>query len=79
MKGFCILAQKLLLSPRKVCHLMWNRTVNTSGRVGKTFLLIYTWSILIRKSIIMIQRLGSNVLPGTLLQALAVVDTVRFS
>jgi len=31
-EGFLLLAQ---MSPREVCDLKWNRTVNTSGLVGK--------------------------------------------
>ena len=34
-EGFLFLAQTLLLSPIEVHDITWNRTVNTSGRVGK--------------------------------------------
>ena len=79
-EGFLFLAQTLLLSPREVCDLKWNRTVNTSGHVGKNIPVDLHMEHLNRRLKIMVRRLGSNVSPATVLRAskaLAVVDTVR--
>ena len=79
-EGFLFLAQTLLLSPREVCDLKWNRTVNTTGRVGKNVPVDLHMEHLNRRLKIMIRKLGSNVSPATVLRAskaLAVVDTVR--
>ena len=79
-EGFLLLAQSLLLSPREVCDLMWNRTVNTSGRVGKNIPVDLHMEHLNRRLKIMIRKLGPNISPATVLRAskaLAVVDIVR--
>jgi len=79
-EGWLFIAQTLLLSPREVCDLKWNRTVNTTGRIGKNIPVDLHMEHLNRRLKIMIRKLGSNVSPPTVLRAskaLAVVDTVR--
>ena len=79
-EGFLLLTQTLLLSPRQLCDLKWNRTVNTTGHVGKNIPVDLHMEHLNRRLKIMIRRLGSNVSPSTVIhasKALAVVDTVR--
>jgi len=82
MKVLLFIAQTLLLSPREVSDLKWNRTVNTSDRTGKNIPVDLYMEHLNRRLKIMIRKLGSNVSPETVLcvsKALAVVDTVRLN
>ena len=66
-EGFLFIAQTLLLSPREVCDLKWNRTVNTNGRTGKNIPVYLHMEHLKRRLKIMIRKLGSNVSPETVL------------
>ena len=79
-EAFNLVAQTLLLSPRQVCELKWNRTVNTSGRIGKNIPVDLHMEHLNRRLKIMMRNLGSNISPSTsqrAAKALAVVDVVR--
>ena len=47
IEAFVLLAhEKFLQSPRFALQLKWSRTINTHGKPGKMFPVIYTWSIL---------------------------------
>jgi len=79
-EGFLFIAQTLLSSPRQLCDLKWNRTVSTTGRVGKNIPVDLHMEHLNRRLKIMIRNLGSNISPSTVTRAskaLAVVDIVR--
>ena len=79
-EGFLFIAQTLLLSPRQLCDIKWNRTVNTTGRIGKNIPVDLHMEHLNKRLKIMIRNLGSNVSPTTVRcasKALAIVDVVR--
>ena len=81
-EAFLLMAQTLLLSPRKVCDLKWNRTVNTTGQIGKNVPVDLHMEHLNRRLKIMIRSLGANVSPNTVKhasKALAIVDIVRLN
>ena len=77
---FLLIAQTLLLSPRQICDIKRNRTVNTTGRIGKNIPVDLHMEHLDRRLKIMIRNLGANVSPGTekrASKALVVVDGVQ--
>lgn len=79
-EAFLLIAQTLLLSPRQVCDIKWNRTVNTTGQIGKNVPVDLHMEHLNRRLKIMIRSLGANVSPNTVKRAskaLAIVDVVR--
>ena len=81
-EAFLLMAQTLLLSPRKVCDLKWNRTVNTTGQIGKNVPVDLHMEHLNRRLKIMIRSLGANVSPNIVKRAskaLAIVDIVRLN
>ena len=64
-EGFNFLAQINLLSPRQVCEIKWNRTINTTGRKGKNIPVDLHLEHLNRRLKIMMRNLGSNITPAT--------------
>lgn len=79
-EAFLFIAQTLLLSPRQICDIKWNRTVNTTGQIGKNIPVDLHMEHLNRRLKIMIRSLSANVSPNTVKRAskaLAIVDVVR--
>ena len=62
-EGFLLLAQSILLSPRKVAELKWCRTVNTPGRAGKNIPVDLHMEHLNCQLKDMMHNLGSNITP----------------
>ena len=68
-EAFNLLAQSILLSPRKAAELKWCRTVNTHGRVGKNIPVDLHMEHLNRKLKCMLRQLGSNIIPESIQRA----------
>ena len=79
-EAFLLIVQTLLLSPRQICDIKWNRAVDTTGRIGKNIPVDLHMEHLNRRLKMMIRNLGANLSPTTVKRAskaLSVVDGVR--
>ena len=76
-EGFGLVAQSLLLSPRKAAELKWCRTVNTHGRVGQNIPVDLHMEHLNANLKSMLHHLGSNITPDSVLRASRALGAVR--
>ena len=61
LEAFNLLVQMIMLSPRKVAEIKWNRTVNTVGREGHDIPCDLHMEHLNRRLKLMMSTLGSNI------------------
>ena len=76
-EGFGLVAQSLLLSPRKAAELKWCRTVNTQGRVGQNVPVDLHMEHLNANLKCMLHHLGSNITPASVLRASRALGAVQ--
>lgn len=76
-EGFNVVAQSLLLSPRKAAELKWCRTVNTQGRVGQNIPVDLHMEHLNANLKRMLHNLGSNITPASVQRASRALGAVQ--
>ena len=68
-EAFILILQSKILSPRKLCELKWNRTVNTHGKPGHNVPCDLHMEHLNRRLKKCIRSCGSNIYPAAIQRA----------